>query len=113
MSDTLATLKFTSGTFEMTTTAGRLTTKATLASNGLCYHPAHGTGTDEYADEYRISHLASGKMLCAQAEPFPTKAQCEQFITRVDGLADWTSSSPVLSEETQRQVYAVWNEVEQ
>lgn len=117
-------ITYTEGTFEAATIDGnRFTTQATLASNGLCYHAARGAKmtrcewldsaheATEYADAYSVSHIASGYMLCGNAEPFQTEEQCRQFITRIDSLADWSSAAPTLSDEVKQQVYACRDEV--
>lgn len=113
------TITYTSGTFEVCLKdQERITTPATLASNGLCYHPARNAkiqhsfwldsthGLTAYADAYTVSHVASGQMLCGNAEPFQTEEQCRMFIACIDSLADWLSESPVLSEKTKQQAYA-------
>lgn len=93
------------GTLQIATTTGTHTINATIASNGLAYHPTHHSEPDALdLSDWTVSHVASGYMLCSLTDRFRCSDDCRTFIESVGELTDWSAQEPALTDEIKLQV---------
>lgn len=69
-----------------------LPTTAMVASNGLAYHLTVCTCGKHKSHGYTISHVKTGRSVIASY--FDHERQAKDFISKVDGLCDWTEDYP-------------------
>lgn len=106
----------------LTSKDGPQTITAQVASNGLAYHRTLVAPLDEMVANpmpedrmfhdrmsrcWTITHVASGNSICWETCTFDNERQCKDFISKVDGMVDWTAPQPKASMKTKREIQRI------